>query len=73
MLMPTKERRQREKSKAVTEDALKSTDTLPSEADDAPKAGSNGSKKEESPAKKKKIIGLMGIEQDEGPPGSTHG
>lgn len=48
---------------------LKDTDTLPSEASPAPK--SRGSKPKTP--KSNKIIGLMGVEHDQGPPGSTHG
>ena len=50
-------------------DTLKATDTLPSEADPQPRNRAPKAKK----AKSNKIIGLMGIEHDTGPPGSTHG
>jgi len=58
-------------------EGLKDTDTLPSEAETKPESSGSESKKEEKPTKKKKvtgrIIGLMGIEHDPGPPGSSHG
>jgi len=48
---------------------LKSTDTLPSESKTSPEKQAEVAKK----PKKRKIIGLMGFELQEGPPGSSHG
>jgi len=66
------------KKKKVSETpALSAPGTLPSEAKTAPKSsGSEGVKKKKALPelpKKKKIIGLMGMEYDPGPPGSWHG
>ena len=51
------------------EEPLKATDTLQSEAAPQPKSRASKAKK----IKTNKIIGLMGVEHQEGPPGSTHG
>jgi len=64
---------QEEVEKEPETEGLKDTDTLPSEAIEATKSKPKSSTKEETPTKKKKIIGVMGIEHDVGPPGSTHG
>lgn len=65
------------KKKVKETEALVSPRTLPSEAETAPKSsGSDVTMKKKAPSespKKKKIIGLMGIEYDQGPPGSWHG
>jgi len=66
------------KKKKVSETpALSAPGTLPSEAKRKMPSRSSGSegvrnRPKELP-KKKKIIGLMGMEYDPGPPGSWHG
>lgn len=63
----------KKKVEKVAEEPLKETDTLPSEAETEVKKQAIENKEGGKPKKKKKIIGLMGIELPEGPPGSTHG
>lgn len=74
---PAKETEQAAGQEAVKKEpekeALKDTDTLPSEKNEAKKPKAGKGKKAEPPKKTGKIIGLMGIEHDEGPPGSSHG
>jgi hypothetical protein len=69
MLMASKKK----KSETEKKQALKDTDTLPSEAETAAKTPAGKSDNAAKRTSKKKIIGLMGVEHEPGPPGSTHG
>jgi len=64
---------EKEQSTPVKTEGLKDTDTLPSETEPKPTSTGSGKKKKRKTHKEKKIIGLMGVVHQEGPPGSTHG
>lgn len=59
--------------KEIQGENLEETDVLPSESMAQIEADKPAEPKKKAPSKKGKIIGLMGIELPEGPPGSTHG
>lgn len=65
--------KKKEKIEEVAEEPLKDTDTLPSEAETGDEKQAPEDKKEKKHPKKKRIIGLMGIEHQVGPAGSSHG